>query len=173
MSTYNENTKLGKIGEQLIHSYLTSRLSSDSKVIFIRGQVNQRNCGDICVIKPEGQKIFIEVKTEASNKHENFFLEEFSNRKTRKPGWMRYCNADILFYVFLKSNEVYAMSLSKLQRWFYETGIFRDYPLKLQRSNEQDNDTYGYVVPIKNLVELGNTIKFSTISTAVLSQEGK
>lgn len=95
----------------------------------------------------------VEVKAELENKHNNFFLESWSNRKWFTPGWMINLNTDLLFYHFLDTDALWVMSFPRLRRWAYHDRQIYRWPEKLQTKRPQPNDTWGYCVPIPVLAE--------------------
>ena len=109
----------------------------------------------------------IEIKVEESDIYGNFFLETWSNKNLNdkknqadhgsNPGWMLKVRADLLFYYFLESDELYIIDLFKLRRWAFvhengEPNIDR-FREKLQGKRVQANDTWGRCVPISVIKE--------------------
>lgn len=113
----------------------------------------QQTLGDLLVKTRDGKQFSIEVKTEHSNKHGNFFFELWSNRKwgMQKPGWMITCKANYLAYLFLDDCKLYMIQTEKLWTWLFENGVYRRYPEKEQNKNSQFNITTGIVVPIQDV----------------------
>ena len=110
----------------------------------------QKHVGDILV--QNGRLISIEVKVEKEDKHENFFLETWSNRKWFTPGWMYTTDCDRLWYFFLKERKLYSIDFGRLRQWAFwlkdGRGPFYSYKEKKQKEYEQNNDTWGRCVPI-------------------------
>lgn len=51
-------------------------------------------------------------------------LESYSKLEEEKPGWMKYCEADELWYLFQQKNDgwiKYAYEMPALQLWFWKT----------------------------------------------------
>jgi hypothetical protein len=104
----------------------------------------------------------IEIKTEQENRHHNFFLETWSNKnlddkrshaeRGSNPGWLLKLRADVLFYYFLASDDLFIIDLFKLKRWAFgcneHQGKIWEYDEKLQGKSRQMNDTWGRCVPI-------------------------
>lgn len=67
------------------------------------------------------------------------------------PGWVMTCKAKYLFYYFLKSDELYVVLFQALKHWAFEQGNIQLYPEKLQNKHKQENDTWGWCVPITDL----------------------
>ena len=125
----------------------------------------QRQYGDALItMKSSGEMLSVEMKAERKPSR-NLFLEMWSNGSRYNFGWMAHCNADLLFYHFLDSDELYIMKMQHLKRWFwfgtgptrrngtsktYKPGFVR-FDLKRQTAYEQINDTWGCTVPIYNI----------------------
>ena len=118
----------------------------------------QKYFGDFAVNASNGNFLMIEAKTELENKHDNFWLESFSNKKEFTMGWMFTLKADILIYFFQSTQELYVIHMRNLKKWAFGNGgpwNILKYPEKPQSKYEQKNDTYGWCVPIKILLSLG------------------
>jgi len=120
----------------------------------------QKIVGDAIFNDRKGTVWSIEVKAEKENKHGNFFLETWSNRKRYTPGWMFNCDADMLWYFFLDEMRLFAFYLPELKWWAFAkengrglAGRIWDFPAKRQSKYEQMNDTWGRCVPIAVIVE--------------------
>jgi len=126
----------------------------------------QETIGDALMSIDEGKMWSVECKAEEENKYGNFFLETWSNKNldTRSnharlgsnPGWLLKLRADLLFYHFLASDELYIINLFKLQQWAFgcsgQPGRLYDYrPEKKQGKYAQLNDTWGICVPIADI----------------------
>lgn len=121
----------------------------------------QKKYGDVLIQEKKSNGMWtVEIKAEKSPSP-NFFLEHWSNGKWLTTGWMFTLQADLLFYHFLDSDELYIMKLPHLQRWFHfgegfnksEPCLYRPgcerFPLKRQKKYDQLNDTWGRCVPIE------------------------
>lgn len=140
-----EQLRLGKCGEEYVklcyaRRYLNIRPVPDKIDI-------QLEWGDI-VLPGESRlgisQKKIEVKTEAINPNGNFFMELWSNRSTGREGWLKTSPADELFYLFW--NELYGFRFPCWQQtaWIID---YNKYNLVKQKAVEQNNDTWGYLVP--------------------------
>lgn len=162
MSNYQETCKLGKLGEEHVTRFLVETYGGN--IIPFISKEEQRFCGDFCWKRSETEKFFCEVKTEYEDKWENFFLEHWSNNLTKKVGWLQYSLADFLFYYFLKDKKLYVLFLKEIQKWSYEQENIFNFPLKKQYKNEQQNESYGYCVPIDVFRQLGQSVGFLEIN---------
>jgi hypothetical protein len=159
MPTYEENCKLGRLGELEVMDFFKCR-RPDCQIIEYESREDQRINGDFYLTKPNGTIISVEVKTESDDVHNNLFLEEWSNKSYQKVGYMRYSQALILAYFFFYSRRLFFINLRKLQTWCYlEKNVF-NYPMKPQGKNKQLNDSWGYCVPIEVCRNLGRVIGF-------------
>lgn len=115
----------------------------------------QIRAGDVLFnAKKNGDVVGVEIKIEESTTG-NLFLETWSNRKWRTPGWLVTNNADLLCYMFLDSLTVHVGSLPRLASWAFGDGegegqIYRYREVK-QRKREQLNDTWARLVPVADL----------------------
>lgn len=115
----------------------------------------QRSVGDILFNSDESTVWSIELKCEEEQKHDNFFLETWSNRSRYTPGWMFTLNCDFLFYYFRNTRTLYSIRFPLLREWAFvrsgtvsRTGRLWEYPEKRQTKYSQLNDTWGRCVPI-------------------------
>lgn len=122
----------------------------------------QAHYGDVLIQEKRGKEMLaIEMKAERKSS-DNLFLELWSNGSQYKLGWMYTNNADLLFYHFLDSDELYIIKLPDLKKWFWfgigparkggiahihTPGCFQ-FRHKVQRAYEQMNDTWGVITPI-------------------------
>lgn len=119
--------------------------------------------GDYTIFKGD-QPYGIELKAEASNRHSNFFLETWSNRRWYTLGWLFKLRGDSLFYYFVEEKELWTIKIPALQSWAFGSdelaGQVYKYPEKKQAKYDQKNDSWGRCVPIAVLQkELGDAIK--------------
>ena len=104
----------------------------------------------------------VELKVEQENKHDNLFLETWSNRNfsPRRVGWMMSNEADFLWYYFLKQDNLLIFNFRKIWEWAHikpskivppGVGRMYDFSEKAQSKYEQRNITAGRCVPIETL----------------------
>ena len=122
----------------------------------------QETVGDLMMNTPDGRLWSVELKAEIENKWGNFFFETWSNRNLEdrdshafrgsNVGWLAKLRADMLFYHFIESDDLYIFDLFKLKRWAFgggeTTGRLYQYPERRQSKYQQRNDTWGRCVPI-------------------------
>lgn len=146
------------------------RMTSDGRYVTTNkgplAKFMQETVGDVLINK-RGELFALELKSEQNraDKTGNLFLEQWSNRNTTNkenfaqrganPGWMYKSRADYLWYYFIGSDELYIIKWWALRRWAfgYEGSAPRlyTYPVRVQTTHIQSNETVGYIVPIKDL----------------------
>ena len=108
--------------------------------------------GDFLVVKKGGSKFSIEVKAE--DKHTgNLFIEEWSNRTSKRLGWLNTLTTDFLIYGFLDNETFYCMRFETLKTWMDKNR--HTMTLTEQTQHYQDNDTWGYLVNVERLKSVG------------------
>ena len=117
----------------------------------------QKTCGDFLARHRRDFAEYVELKAEEANLYGNLFLETWSNKSRRTPGWMLTCTADWLWYYFVNNRELYLVPFANLTEWAKQRMF--DFPEKPQGKYAQLNDTWGRCVPISVLL---NEIKTFT-----------
>lgn len=123
----------------------------------------QATIGDV-LMNRNGGCYSLEAKIEECDLYDNFFLETWSNKKfePRKLGWMLTLQADIFWYYFLESDELYSLSFRRLWEWAFlkpqakvdeGRGRIYDFPERLQTKTRQPNETWGRCVPISVIAQ--------------------
>lgn len=119
------------------------------------GGMFQKHAGDRFANDRKGAFLSIEYKTEKQNAHQNFFFEKWSNKKTKRPGWMypeehrALFQGDVLWYFFLLEGFMYSMDFQRLRGWFFKRGHYKRFPLKEQYKYAQHNTAEGWCIPIE------------------------
>jgi len=96
------------------------------------------------------------------------FLETWSNKSEKTPGWLFAQPAKNLeiAYLFVDRQALFVLSLTSLQSWAVTNGLARFHPVK-QGRREQKNDTWGRVVPVAVLrAEVGFLYEFNAPAEA-------
>jgi hypothetical protein len=131
----------------------------------------QETIGDV-LINRAGQVWSIEIKAEQSYTG-NLFLETWSNRNLddasnhakhgSNPGWLIKTRADLLFYYFLDTDDLFVINVFALKRWAFghidkPAQVYANnydggpkFPEKRQSKYQQLNDTLGRCVSIQML----------------------
>lgn len=161
---YRDSLKVEDEGLSVLFPFL-KRLAHDGRLVLLnKGTMAhhlQRDTGDFILNSDEDEFWTVELKVE-QNKTGNLFLETWSNKNLENrhshleygsnPGWMLKLRSDLLFYYFLRADELYVINLFKLQRWAFGSAVaparIYDFPEVKQRKYAQANDTYGRLVPL-------------------------
>jgi hypothetical protein len=115
----------------------------------------QKSVGDVLVNSTREHVTCIEVKAEEQHTG-NLFLERWSNRSRFTAGWFETLNTDLLWCHFLDADVVYELPFARLRQWMYWHER-RGHPLAnrfehaKQQKYSQLNDTWGYIVPLRDL----------------------
>lgn len=142
-------------------------LRYNGRLVWLRGNALMRllqfgGVGDAIACTAEGEALGIELKAERANKHGNFFLELFSDLNvvggSCRQGWMQTSLAQRLLYYFLDQDELYEFDFPALRHWALEQGNLWRFAWKQQSQREQRNRTYGFVVPIRVLIQALNPV---------------
>lgn len=143
---------------EVLEPYLKTRAFDGRFVRTAKGPLSlelQKSVGDVLVNSDRLSVTGIEVKAEERYTG-NLFLERWSNRSCFTPGWFETLRTDLLWCHFLDKDVVYEIGFQRLRQWLYwHTG--RGHPkchtfvLAKQGKYEQKNDTWGYLVPVREL----------------------
>lgn len=107
----------------------------------------QAKRGDFSAIdKILRRKVWCECKHEQANLYGNLFLETWSNRREKRPGWMITSEADRLIYHFI-NDVAFDIDFARLREWYEKNKNF--FPVKQQKKTRQENDTWGACVGIE------------------------
>jgi hypothetical protein len=159
VSTFSDSNKVERIGLRL----LLPRLVENYTVYFHTDKARQREFGDLTAYpldKGLVRPFTFEMKAEERHTG-NLFIETWSNRSERNPGWLYTCRAEYLFYVFTDKGLVYRLAFGSFFHWLvgHETGSQHPrldrYPELPQRKCVQLNDTWGRLVPVEHCLANG------------------
>lgn len=118
----------------------------------------QKCVGDVLFRDKNNNYLSLEIKVEQENRHKNFFLETWSNRKfgMQTPGWMVTSTHHLLMYYFLEPGDLYVIPFGKLWDWFWGSSgngpAFPAYREVTQSKYDQPNITVGRPVPIQDVL---------------------
>lgn len=160
-NSFTEASEIEREGMLVLTPYLKKICDNAEFVITGKSYFAQKFLGD-AVARMNGKAKFIEIKVERVHTG-NLFLETWSNRSQRTPGWMLTCLADLLWYYFLDENKLYTVHMPTLQLWAFghgeSSGSIYGHPERRQGVREQKNDTWGRVVRIKDLTDYCATFR--------------
>ena len=142
-----ETFALGQWGEDIVRFGLGLY---HCKVLDVPNDINaQLEHGDMVV---QGLSVLglpglkIEVKTERKWTG-HLFWEWWSNKKDGRPGWGQTSPADELFYLFADTNQGYRLKDVSRLKWLIDYSKDR-FKLVPQNKYKQNNDSWGYLVPV-------------------------
>lgn len=151
MNAFETTSNIERIALERLRPFIWQRAFNGQYVVTSKGPLAkelQKTAGDI-LFNSDAETVWsVEIKAELENKHGNFFLETWSNRERFTPGWMITLRSDLLFYYFLKSDELYIIPFRKLQKWAFQQSRIYSFPERKQAKYDQQNDTWGRCAPI-------------------------
>lgn len=161
VSAFAEANKVEAISRPIVLQWIGERISSGHIVLdtnHFRDEqtrlILQKFCGDLIVQKPNGQLLTFELKAEEENTYGNLFVETWSNRSQRNPGWAITSKCDCFLYHFVIERVIYGIPDWKaFQAWCFDEGNIYRYPERRQKKREQRNDTWGRCIPVKTLLQ--------------------
>lgn len=116
--------------------------------------------GDFIAYNAEKNEQFrFELKVETRHTG-NLFIETWSHRAILRLGWMLTVKTDLLLYGFIEPERVvYAIPFGRFRDWLWSLeptatpSRYRidAYPLRKQSRHDQNNDTWGHLVPINDI----------------------
>ena len=142
MNGYNKANIIEALGEER----LLSVIQQYSPLRKITDKLGQDTLGDY-----EFNGCYHEFKFEEKYTG-NLFLESWSNKSRNKVGWMfKPMEAIFLWYGFLNKGIVYCINFVSLKDWFKENQY--KYKEIMQSKYVQSNDTYGRIIPLKDITK--------------------
>ena len=146
-SAFEESSVLGSLGESVVREGLKSAFKTVKDVP--KNMDLQLEWADCVIVgcKSLGlPHIKCEVKTEKVHTG-NLFWEWFSNKELGREGWGQTTNADEIYYLFWDDAIGYRLPNVQQTKWRidYDKSSFRFIE---QKKAIQNNDTWGYLVPI-------------------------
>ena len=157
MSAFAKGLSIEARGNAVLVPYMKT-LWPDAQVWHVPSNIRAQERGDFRVTHPGKGVEYIETKAEMKWTG-RLFLETWSDKSMHRAGWLYTSRADWLWYYFLDTNRLYTAQMADIKQWLYGSGE-RNYAGNLerfaevkQRKYQQDNDTYGRIVPIDALYE--------------------
>ena len=161
--TYSDSLSVERKSREILKPWLQQYCDEGRYVLTDKGRLSkamQERFGD-ALAQRNGAAVWVELKAEKDFTN-NFFIEEWSNRSRGNPGWLYKLDADLLFYHFLDVNILYLIDFQQLKKWLlsmppdfcrYKTSQINlcQYPEKRQAKYDQKNDTWGRLVPIRDI----------------------
>ena len=148
MDAYHKSLELEKWADSVIIPNLQNKGWVVERLHEINSNPTYETCGDLRIKK--GDKVcIVELKAEEVEETGNFFMETWSHKKIGRKGWFRTCKAEYLLYIFKDTGNFYKMTFDEI-RDFVSDNTWR-YREVLQQKHKQENDTWGYCIPINTL----------------------
>jgi len=88
-----------------------------------------------------------EVKTEFQHTG-NLFWETYSNKGAGRKGWGFTSPADVLYYLFWNDGKGYRIDGLQRKIWVFDNHWKHKYPEVKQKKYDQENDTWGCLIPV-------------------------
>jgi len=117
--TFDESQHTGYVGEVIIDHFLTTVLGW--QVIYVPTKTEElARKFDRIYLNPRTDKTFIveEKYDKGGDVSPNICLEIYSNRQSRRKGWM--LQSDATHYVVLIRSTIHIMSMPELQQWYQD-----------------------------------------------------
>ncbi len=167
MSDFNDSCETERKAKKELTPFLGRRFG---KFSWTTTEADQRERGDIRV-HSTGE--FVELKAEEEDTG-NFFLETWSNKSRFTKGWMFNLNSNWLLWYFRDTGWLHTVDFRKLKTWAFESisdryysGPICDYREVPQRKATQRNDTWGHVVPIREI-----NLKVTKVTSITIGRDG-
>ena len=98
--------------------------------------------------------LLVEVKGDTCPRYNNLFIEVVSNTAKGLPGWAVYCQADYIFYYFLREGKAVVLPVPAMQEWISKRAKdFRVAHAKTVNANGSGYTNIGHLCPIAVLLE--------------------
>lgn len=168
MTAFDEARGVEAQGMAILLPFLKQRAHDGQLVLTSKGRMArylQEVVGDLMFNSDAETLWSVEVKIERRATG-NFFIETWSNKNLEdrsshsergsNVGWLHKLRADLLFYYFIDSDELYVIDLFKLQQWAFCNGprgggYLERYVERPQAKYSQPNGTYGRLVPVDDI----------------------
>jgi len=158
MNAFVEASKVEERSWEILRPFIETRCHNGRYVRTAKGPLArdlQKQVGDVLFNSDDSTVYAIEIKAEQGYTG-NVFLERWSNRSRFTPGWFETQNCDLLLYHFLSNDSLYGFNFQKLREWFYccdhrAVPVAAKYPHYKQGRYTQLNDTWAYLVPIREI----------------------
>ena len=107
-----------KNGEEIIKNWLFSYYHITNYIDVSNEKVYQTKDIDAIITLKNGEKRTIEIKTDTTDTG-NLFYETISNEKHNTLGCLEKTEADIVLYLFLKTDELFILKMPDFRIWFH------------------------------------------------------
>lgn len=148
----SEAVDVAKRAAQEIEAWLRS-LPQTRSVQNVEADVDYQRVDVDLVWTTEKQRYQVEVKGDrVGHRSGNFFFETVSNAEKGTPGCFLYTAADLLFYYFVETRQLYILPMPATRDWFLpRMTTFRERPTQTPVGDDHYT-TIGRLVPIQQVV---------------------
>lgn len=148
---FSKSTLIGEMGEKRIMEFVKSlSFIEDIKDVSKDKQFQSLDIDLVAKLKDNSIKS-IEIKTDTYDTG-NLFYETMSCVETNSIGCMEKTEADLIFYYFIKTKELYILRTKELRKWFHNKKY--NFQIKTLNNWRYDNSKYtskGYAIPKRYL----------------------
>lgn len=155
MSGFSQAQEVESDGMAVLLPFLRRHAHEGQFVTTAKGRLSrefQLKYGDVFANDNNGNVRSIEVKIERdyARNSKNLFIETWSNKGFNR-GWLYHCDADILWYYFLKTDDLYVIDMQEFKKWAILDENIERYREVVQRKYNQRNETCGRLIPVNDL----------------------
>ncbi|MFN8393028.1 MAG: hypothetical protein U0136_22225 [Bdellovibrionota bacterium] len=155
---WNESTRFSKLGTELAIDLLESfrRPNNWFRTLVVRDTESDREIQRLGIdllwgVAAATCTVFIAVEVKADRNHAtgNFFFETTSDIERQTPGTFLASSAELYFYTFPDTKEIYCLPLCDTREWFKEN--IESFHERIAHSSRDGRtwDTAGYLVPVR------------------------
>ncbi len=96
----------------------------------------------------------VEIKGDRWHETGNFFFETISNLEKGRLGCFLYSEADLFFYYFVESKDLYILPMPATREWFLDNLMrFKERSTGTPLGNRKSYTTVGRLVPVETVPE--------------------
>lgn len=139
---FDEQDKIGKIGESVVIQYFHEVLNKQVEVV--RGDPTYQKEGIDFIIKESGATV--EVKTD-NRPHENIFLETVNSTRYGTLGWINTICADWIAFYKSSQEKIYMINVLELKKFFF-LGRFGFENFAIPKYTKDKKQDYGIGVTV-------------------------
>lgn len=156
-----EGLAVAKIATADITKWLESK--SETKVLLnVEDNPFYQNKDIDLILQTDKGIKYIEIKGDrVGDRTGNFFFETVSNLNKMTDGCFLYTQADLLFYYFVNSKELYILPVKRTRKWFLGNQDCFKSKTGTTSVGDDEYSSLGKLVPIKRVLkEVSGAIKY-------------
>lgn len=157
--SFKKSLEIGTSRNKELNSHYEKRFRNVVDIIEVDDQEEQYKGIDKHVILHTGKIVTIEEKTRAKD-YGDIFLELYSNKESRRLGWLYTAQAEYITYITPKNIYTLPTELLKSAWAIFKHGWERKYK-KIECKNTRGNGTFttvGIAIPVKELMSALNAV---------------